>query len=190
MSDEDAKQIHFLHEGLSGLRGPGLLPPTEGFAPVARVWYDTSLQCLNAADFTGQPALSNIQTLAIATLLNRNLGESQRDYILLGLAINSARTIGMDWLGCENDATRTSVSCDLWADRSTRELGRRLWWTLVICDWLVMILFSIVIGRYMFRLVYCQSFNLLLVSTDVVIPFSGSNLPPCLCRFLISCNIL
>ena len=159
MSEEDANQVHFLHEGLSGLRGPGLLSPTEGFSPVARVWYNTSLQYLNSADFTGQPTLPNIQTLAIVTLLHRNLGESQRDYILLGLAINSARTIGMDRLGCESDATMTSVSCDLWADRSTRELGRRLWWTLVICDWLVMTLFSFVVRRHMFRRVYCQSFK-------------------------------
>jgi hypothetical protein len=143
MSDEEAIQMHFLHEGLSGLRGPGLLPPTEGFSPVARVWYDTSLRYLTSADFTGQPALLNIQTLAIVTLLHRNLGEIQRDYTLLGLAINSARTIGMDRLGCESDTSRTSVSRDLWADRSTRELGRRLWWTLVICDWLVMTCFHL-----------------------------------------------
>jgi Fungal specific transcription factor domain len=97
--------------------------------------YEAALQELNRSNFSSKPQLSTIQALAILGLLHRNFGEIHREYFLLGLAINVARTLGLDHLGQEaNNFQAFDKSCR-WKQRSERELGRRLWWTLVICDW-------------------------------------------------------
>ena len=95
-------------------------------------WYDAALKELSNSNFLSTPQLSTVQTVAILTLLHRNFGESHREYFLLGLAINTARTLGLDHL---NEAGYETSNWPMLRDQPERELGRRLWWTLVICDW-------------------------------------------------------
>jgi Centromere DNA-binding protein complex CBF3 subunit B len=135
MNDEDIKAIHYLHEGFSGRKGPPFVSKLGDSYSISRLWYDNVFKELNNADFLGKPDLITVQTLAVLSLLHRNFGESQKEYTLLGLAINTARLIGMDRLGVEGSAAQWTSNSPWWSDLRTRESARRLWWTLVICDW-------------------------------------------------------
>jgi hypothetical protein len=105
-----------------------------GLIDVSHAWYETALRELNRSDFFSKPQLSTVQTIAILMLLHRNFGEAHRESFLLGLAVNVARSLGLDHLGQEDTNLRTNRSSQL-TDQKDRELGRRLWWNLVICDW-------------------------------------------------------
>ena len=71
------------------------------FQAVSRAWYDAVFEELNRADFLGAPAVSTVQTVAILALIHRNLGEVEREYNLLAVAINTAKALQMDLLGRE-----------------------------------------------------------------------------------------
>jgi Fungal specific transcription factor domain len=107
----------------------------NGLVDISHSWYETAFRELNRSQFFSKPQLSTVQALAILMILHRNFGESHREYFLLGLAVNTARTLGMDHLGQEGSNIRGMSTRPEWNNRSEREVGRRLWWTLVICDW-------------------------------------------------------
>ncbi|RDW69864.1 hypothetical protein BP6252_08884 [Coleophoma cylindrospora] len=138
MGKEETAQIHFLHEGFSGNRIPDWNPGAEEAYAISRVWYEAVLEELYQGDFLGKPTLLTIQTITVLSLVYRNFGESEREFLLLGVAINAAKTLQMDYLGCEDSIPLRSTKSTYWIDRSSRELGRRLWWTLVISDWMLM----------------------------------------------------
>ncbi|KAH8679513.1 hypothetical protein BGZ60DRAFT_400172 [Tricladium varicosporioides] len=141
MPPSDTAGAHFLHEGLSGSRARGYSTAIEEAQNVCRTWYEAVFKELNFADFIGKPTLPTVQTLAILNLVHRNFGESEREYVLLGVAINISRAIHMDRLGSEalylNNSQRLQAM-KIWRSRDDREIGRRLWWTLLICDWMMM----------------------------------------------------
>lgn len=136
MSDHDF-EIHFIHEAYI----PSHLDPKPSDhgkgARAARMWYNAAFNELIASDFLTKPKLCTVQTIAMLTILHRNFGEANRDYYLLGVAINISRTLGMDRLGSEVRLPPNLSTRPEWQTRAERELGRRLWWTLVICDWQV-----------------------------------------------------
>ncbi|KAF3398309.1 hypothetical protein F1880_005736 [Penicillium rolfsii] len=131
INEAEIHDIQLLYEILSSQ------PPSEVFllgknpARLCRAWYEAALRELELADFTRKPALSTIQTVAILNILHKNLGESSREYILHGMAVNIARLIGIDHLGTEK--MKTAIADP---NRAQRNMQRRLWWTLVICDWM------------------------------------------------------
>lgn len=133
--DEDTShELHYIHEGYSGQQGPAC--STEGgLFEVARTWYETAIKELERSNFFSKPQISTVKALGILNLLHRNFGETHREYFLLGLAISVARTLGLDHLPLEGDNIQESHTPYRLSHRSDRELGRRLWWTLVICDW-------------------------------------------------------
>jgi hypothetical protein len=99
-------------------------------AALCRTWYDAALKELYFSEYTRKPALSTVQAVAILNVVHKNLGEPSREYILHGMAVNIARLIGIDHLGQDNPTMSNS-------NRAQRTIQRRLWWTLVICDWWV-----------------------------------------------------
>lgn len=131
----DGIELHFLHEGVLWHGNPSLSSAANEYQAVARAWYEAAFKELNHADFLGDPTVCTVQTLAVLPLIHRNLGEVEREYSLLAVAINTARALQMDLLGREGSPLPTPLIILYWKDRSNRELGRRLWWTLVICDW-------------------------------------------------------
>jgi Fungal specific transcription factor domain len=135
MDDEDACDLHYLHEGFSGYAAPKSVSASGGMLQISRAWYDAAFQELDRADYLSKPNPCTVQTLAICMLLHRNFGQPDRDYVLLGVAISVARALGMDRLGSEETCPKQLKARPEWGERSGRELGRRLWWTLVICDW-------------------------------------------------------
>jgi hypothetical protein len=135
MDEETADEVHYIHEGFSGQQTPDIGRVGAGLAEISKSWYDAAFRELGLSNFLSKPQLSTVQTSAILILLHRNFGEAHRDYCLLGLAINTARVLGLDHLrevahhGAIERAEKHPNR------RRDRELGRRLWWTLVICDW-------------------------------------------------------
>ena len=134
MSEEDVAQLHYLREGFSSYETPTQVPASGDSTTPSRAFYEAALKELEYANFTRNPSLLSVQTLAILTLIHRNLGEANREYLLHGLAVNAARAIGMDRLGHESTPLKRPCKTE-WLDQTGRELGRRLWWTIVICDW-------------------------------------------------------
>jgi hypothetical protein len=71
----------------------------DGLVEVSQTWYESALAELNHSNFIRKSQLSTVKTVAILMMRHRNFGESHREYFLLGLAINVARTLGLDHLG-------------------------------------------------------------------------------------------
>ncbi|KAL4891255.1 hypothetical protein BDV59DRAFT_194450 [Aspergillus ambiguus] len=132
---EDLSTNHHLEiqQRCCGLTGNNL---KENKSHLARIWYDACLRELELAKFAGKASLRTIQAIAILTLCNLNFGEMERESLLHGLAVNAARYLGMHRLGTEGKHPQDLAAKALWSSQADRELGRRLWWTLVICDWL------------------------------------------------------
>ena len=130
---EAISDLHYLPEGYSGQQAPS--PATGRLVELSHTWYEAAIQELNRSNFFSKPQLSTVQALGIIGLLHRNFGEIHREYFLLGLAINVARTLGLNHLGQEGNDIQALGKAGRWNQQTDRELGRRLWWTLVNCDW-------------------------------------------------------
>lgn len=88
-------------------------------------WYDSALYFLHQADFLRLLDVRNIQTISILGAVFSNFGDLNLYYNLLGCAVRIAESLGIN-----NDYTHfTGILPDL---RSQR----RLWWSLVVLDWL------------------------------------------------------
>lgn len=135
MEAEQVTQLHFLHEGFTGRQAQTLSQGGRNTQNFSWLYYEAALQELDHADFLGKPNLSTVQTLALLSLVHRNFGQVEREHALLSVAISTAKTLGMDCLGRESPMIDQAMTSTCWNDRKSREMGRRLWWTLVICDW-------------------------------------------------------
>lgn len=131
---QNASEIHFLNEGFSSESSMNNELRTNNKEQIARVWYYAALSELRRSNFYTTPHLAGIQCLAILMLLHRNFGDSNLEYLNLGLSINAARILHMDRLASEESLSQVAQK-PLWETPKKRNLGRRLWWTLVICDW-------------------------------------------------------
>lgn len=107
----------------------------EDLAILSRHWYWAVLQSLEDSDFLGKPRLSTVQTIAILTLVNSSFGQNDREWMLIGIAVNIARILNMHRLANEQTLAKRISALPQWRSLAQRNLGRRLWWTLVICDW-------------------------------------------------------
>ncbi|KAI8680523.1 Zn(2)-C6 fungal-type domain-containing protein [Fusarium keratoplasticum] len=108
----------------------------EDLAILSRHWYWAVLQSLEDSDFLGKPRLSTVQTIAILTLVNSSFGQNDREWMLIGIAVNIARILNMHRLANEQTLAKRISALPQWRSLAQRNLGRRLWWTLVICDWM------------------------------------------------------
>lgn len=102
---------------------------------VCHVWYNSAFNQLELSDGLGKPRIHVIQVAAILTLCNSHFGEGYREMNLFNIAINAARSLKMHRLGTESSFPSGIQIIPEWSTQANRELGRRLWWTIVICDW-------------------------------------------------------
>lgn len=118
--------------------------PTSGedLANLSHYWYWAALQDLDDNDFMGRPTLSTIQAIAILTMVNSSFGQNSREWMLMSVAVNMARMLHMHRLGSEQTLSPSIAKLPQWRTVEKRNLGRRLWWTLVICDWSVRVSLS------------------------------------------------
>ncbi|GCB23799.1 hypothetical protein AAWM_06684 [Aspergillus awamori] len=133
MADDHICKIRFLQESLPSYRSSLLSRvPME----LCRIWCEAALKELGYANYLSKPSISTVQTLVILNIVHKNLGESCREYTLHGLAVNIARLIGIDRLGGRSDRPSNCLLKDTGLIRKNENVYRRLWWTLVICDWM------------------------------------------------------
>ena len=90
-----------------------------------RNWYDASMFFLHKAEFLRRHDMRSIQAIAILLGLMKNMGDFDLQSSLLAVGIGIAQCLGMD-------KEPPTVS----ENYIQQELSRRVWWTLVICDWL------------------------------------------------------
>ncbi|KAK4942028.1 hypothetical protein LTR10_018209 [Elasticomyces elasticus] len=125
MSDEEAMSLNL--QTAKGDTNP---------VAVRQAWYRSALRQLELSDVMGSPQSHTVQVAAILTLCNSHFGESFRGFSLQSLATNTARALRMHCLATESSYPQSLEQYEQWSTQPGRELGRRLWWTLVICDWL------------------------------------------------------
>ncbi|GKZ28390.1 hypothetical protein AbraIFM66950_005564 [Aspergillus brasiliensis] len=133
MGEDHICKVRFLQESLPSYRSSPLCrAPTE----LCRAWCEAALKELSYANYLSKPSISTVQTLVILNIVHKNLGESCREYTLHGLAVNISRLIGIDRLGGRHERSNISLLKDTGLIRKHENVYRRLWWTLVICDWM------------------------------------------------------
>ncbi|KNG89261.1 hypothetical protein ANOM_002123 [Aspergillus nomiae NRRL 13137] len=135
ISEGKIQNLQLVYESFSA-RDPSVRSSLgRGSIELSRSWRAAALKELNYANYTGKPSLRTVQALAILNVIHKNLGESDQEYILHGTAVNVARLIGLDRL--EHDRGTASTHMDsLESNSSQQNVLRRLWWTLVVCDWI------------------------------------------------------
>ncbi|RAH51386.1 Zn(II)2Cys6 transcription factor [Aspergillus brunneoviolaceus CBS 621.78] len=132
MNDEMIEGFQFFHESyLTGRSGEMSL--SRMTTQLCRIWCDAAVKELEHADYVSKPSVLTVQALTILNIVHKNLGQSSREYILHGLAVNVARLVGLDRLGegCEIPHSLRDTQAD-----TPVNVYRRLWWTLVIVDWM------------------------------------------------------
>ncbi|KAL4948582.1 hypothetical protein BDW69DRAFT_189148 [Aspergillus filifer] len=110
MTDDEAKE--------AGL-------PEASTSDLVRNWYDTAYFFLNEADFLRNYNLKTVQAIAILLGLGKSVGDFDSQPLLQSTGIRIGQIIGMD-------REPSPVS----NNPVVQEIGRRTWWTLVICEWL------------------------------------------------------
>ena len=113
-------------------------PVIEEQRPWLALWLSllsVGLQELHNIGFLRTPRVESIQTILVLTLCTSNNGDHQQEWVMLGACINMTRAMDMHRLGSEESFDNTVASRVVWATPGGRELGRRLWWNIVICDW-------------------------------------------------------
>ncbi|TVY52882.1 putative transcription factor lepB, partial [Lachnellula cervina] len=88
-------------------------------------WYDSALYFLQRADFLRRWDVRTVQATAILGIVSINVGDSKMQSVLWACAIRIAQFLNMG-----NDRAHQNESLLL------TETRRRLWWTLVICEWI------------------------------------------------------
>lgn len=102
-------------------------PASRSFVPSPmRKWYDTAVFFLEKADYLRVPTLMTVQTIAILGIVFNNVGDFHFHHNLWGVAVRTAQTIKIN--NEQYLASRHPIE---------REVCRRVWWTLTICDWFI-----------------------------------------------------
>lgn len=99
--------------------------PNMEYASLLKNWYDSALYFLDRADFVQNLDIRSIQAISILGLVFPSVGDSQRHRALWSLAVRHAQDLKL--------GTDSAHQDEPYVEQQKR---RRLWWTLVICEWL------------------------------------------------------
>ncbi|KAL2833346.1 hypothetical protein BDW59DRAFT_156847 [Aspergillus cavernicola] len=110
MEDDEAERL-MLPEGLDRRK-------------MSRICYDAAIFALSRADFMRVPSIHTVQAIAVLGMCFNNWGDVEVGQHMWSSALRIARRIG---LNTPYSHAASSLSA---------EAQHRLWWTLVICEWL------------------------------------------------------
>lgn len=96
---------------------------TDDLTMLLANWYGASLFCLQKADYLRDFNFGNVQAMAILQVSCSAVGDFRFRSSLLSISIRIAGHLGLPF---KPDEDHTLLQC---------EMSRRLWWTLVICEW-------------------------------------------------------
>lgn len=88
-------------------------------------WYDAAVFCLNRADFMRNHDKRAIQAIAMLTTVSNNIGDGALQMTFRSAAIRIGQSLRLG-----------SRQAPHGIDPAEQECERRLWWTLLICEWL------------------------------------------------------
>lgn len=103
----------------------GLHPQDMGFMHLLRNWYESALYCLDQGDFMQVLDLNTVRAVAILGMVFNSVGDVHRSLTLWSVAIRQGQQLQ---LGIDSAHPQ-----ETYIEQQKR---RRLWWTLVVCDWL------------------------------------------------------
>ncbi|GAM39697.1 hypothetical protein TCE0_034r11453 [Talaromyces pinophilus] len=89
-------------------------------------WYDATIFFMHEADFLRIHDIRAVQAIAILLGLAKNVGDFNLQPVLQATGLRIGHCLGID------RAAPTSLS----ADPILQEVSHRVWWTMVICEWL------------------------------------------------------
>ncbi|KAL5337423.1 hypothetical protein BJX70DRAFT_246253 [Aspergillus crustosus] len=92
---------------------------------VSRNWYDASIFSLSRADFMRMASIRTVQAVAVLGMCFNNWGDMELGQHMWSCALRIAQRIGLN--------TPYSQAAGLVL---SAEAQHRLWWTLVICEWM------------------------------------------------------
>ncbi|KAL2847022.1 hypothetical protein BJX68DRAFT_268323 [Aspergillus pseudodeflectus] len=107
--------------------GEGQVLPrgTQNRRSTSRMWYDAAIFALWRADFMRAPSIHTVQAIAVLGMCFNTWGDIELGQHMWTSAIRVAGRIGLN-----TPYSRAAGSC------LSEEAQHRLWWTLVICEWL------------------------------------------------------
>ncbi|KAE9972500.1 hypothetical protein EG327_009483 [Venturia inaequalis] len=88
-------------------------------------WYDSALYFLHQGDYLRNHDMRTVQAVAILGIVFTNMGDSKLQSLIWSSAIRIAQSLRMD-----------DDRANLHESAIATQVRRRLWWTLVICEWL------------------------------------------------------
>ncbi|KAK8234198.1 hypothetical protein HDK77DRAFT_307169 [Phyllosticta capitalensis] len=100
-------------------------PPLFSQEALLRNWYDAALYFLDKGDFMQKTSIRVVQAVTILGIVATNIGDTCRHSNLWACAVRMAQQLN---LGSDHENLAQTII--------DREARRRLWWTLVICEWL------------------------------------------------------
>ncbi|KAF3388726.1 hypothetical protein F1880_003615 [Penicillium rolfsii] len=101
------------------------LPEVFDRRRTSRMWYDAAIFSLYRADFMRVPHIHTVQAVAILGMCFNNWGDVEVGQHMWSCALRIARRIALN-----TPYSNAAASC------LSTEGQHRLWWTLVICEWL------------------------------------------------------
>lgn len=99
--------------------------PLTNHPTLFRNWYDAALFCMDEADFMRRPDVRTVQAIAILGMCFHNLGDHDFRQMMWACAIRISLKTNL------NRPEKMAAPLPL-----PMEHCIRLWWTIVICDWL------------------------------------------------------
>lgn len=87
-------------------------------------WYDAALYYLQKGDFLRNHDIRTVQAIAILGIVFNNVGDYKLHTTLWGCGIRIAQSLKLGEDRANTEETRIQT-----------EVRRRLWWTLVLCEW-------------------------------------------------------
>lgn len=89
-----------------------------------RKWHDSALFYLHKADFLRHPDLRTVQTIAILSVVFKNIGDFHLYQIAMPIAVRIAQILKID----QETELRHRHPVE-------QEICRRAWWTIIVCEW-------------------------------------------------------
>ncbi|UQC81504.1 uncharacterized protein CLUP02_06990 [Colletotrichum lupini] len=99
--------------------------PAGDIGSMLQQWYRTAMFCLEEADYMRSSTIRPVQAIAVLGMCFHNFGDSDLYRHLWSCAIRIAQNLGLDGTQAPRPPTELGL-----------EAQRRLWWTLIICEWL------------------------------------------------------
>lgn len=100
-------------------------PPRREQEALLRNWYDSALYFLDRGDFMQKQDITVVRTIVVLGIVATNIGDTCRHSNLWACALRIAEQLKLG-----------SDECNTLETVLEREVRRRLWWTLVLCEWL------------------------------------------------------